>query len=219
MRNVKRNAKKFLKELNEELNYLNVKHYCEKKGYKVLLFGNNTTNNSIMKSLGLSVPDYKKGLLYVNSNHKYIFINDGLDEFARLETLLHEVGHMVLEHKNSMLRNEVQECEANEFTLSVLNVKRSKKRFLRSAYIVPCLVTMALLIISVILKFPDTESKSLKKDRTNTIAMEEIDTVYVSPYGECYHKPNCNYISNSTVFAISSLDASGTYRPCKMCIK
>ena len=123
MTHIKKKANKFIKELNKELSFQSVKQYCERCDFKVLLYGNNTSANAVINSLGLVIPEHRIGTIYVNTNHKYIFINDKADEFARLEALLHEVGHMLLEHKNSMLRKEVQECEANAFSLCVLTMR------------------------------------------------------------------------------------------------
>lgn len=225
MKNIKKIAKDFYKNLNGELNFQNVRQYCERAEYKVLLFGNNASANSIMNSLGIHVSETKKGILYVNSNHKYIFINDRLDEFARLETLLHEVGHIILKHKVSILRNEVQECEANEFSLCVLKLKESSN-YLKSnkAIIILCLATI---IIGLSFLYgvksdtaPETSISEIQiesQPELNTKMTSEI--VYVTRSGNCYHNHGCHTIKNSTKFELSITEAKESYRPCKICIK
>ena len=211
MKNIKKIAKDFYKNLNGELNFQNVRQYCERAEYKVLLFGNNASANSIMNSLGIHVSETKKGILYVNLNHKYIFINDRLDEFARLETLLHEVGHIILKHKVSILRNEVQECEANEFSLCVLKLKESNN-YLKShkAIIILCLTT-----IIIGLSFLYGAKSNTAPELHTKMASE---TVYVTRSGNCYHNHGCHTIKNSTKFELSVTEAKESYRPCKICI-
>ena len=240
MKNINKIAKSFYKSLNGEVNFLNVKHYCEKVGYKVLLYGNNTSANAVINSLGLVIPEHRIGTIYVNTNHKYIFINDKADEFARLEALLHEVGHILLEHINSMLRIEVQECEANEFSLCVLKLKEQNNKFKVPKTPIAILLVAVLGICFICAIQPKTmpgtatyttaisqnqpveqppQSEDAPALQSEPLPVASDETVYVTQTGECYHKHDCHTIRNSTIFELPLSEVQSTYRPCKICIR
>lgn len=51
-----------------------------------------------------------------------------------------------------------------------------------------------------------------------TTEPEQTETVYITRYGERYHKQNCSQIKNSIAFPVSLSEAMGKgYTPCKTC--
>ena len=64
-----------------------------------------------------------------------------------------------------------------------------------------------------------TASATLSELTTEpTTEPEQTETVYITRYGECYHKQNCSQIKNSIAFPTSLSEAVAEgYTPCKTC--
>ncbi len=118
---------KFIKEV-KKINFINIRHYLEKNGWKVILFNTNS-GDGIIKKLKLEKFTGKSdGFVYDVGLLKYVFINGRLSERDKLIVLLHETGHIVLGQDLSAI-DKIDELNAWNFTYDVYSFKKhlSKK--------------------------------------------------------------------------------------------
>lgn len=222
-------AKSFYIKLKCNLDFLSVKQYYERRGWKIVYF--TESSDLITKFKLLEKAKNEKAFVYKEEALKYIFVRKNLSEYEKRRAIFHEAGHIELKHEFSRLTKDAQEREADEFA-SVLEDCCDKKYNSRTP-----LLTMAVSVIIVLtalivhhtvntdattpLQNNDAvQSVPAPENNGNTDFLSGIQNdVYITPSGDKYHMQNCYYIrTNDTAFAIDIDDAKKSYLPCSFCI-
>lgn len=196
------NAISFIKEYNiTDLNYEKLNSIISECGYTLIeynLLFNDEFVNEIIQSLNLEdVLREKQSATFANEAVKYVFLRKNLSKNDKITLLLHEIGHIYLEHitYNVIINDVKYEREANEFAILVLQLiekrKSSKKQLsiLLNAAIVLCVLALIISVILVIIDFTSESSES-SDDFNNissinesssviSIEMNENDTSYI----------------------------------------
>lgn len=196
------NAISFIKEYNiTDLNYEKLNSIISECGYTLIeynLLFNDEFVNEIIQSLNLEdVLREKQSATFANEAVKYVFLRKNLSKNDKITLLLHEIGHIYLEHitYNVIINDVKYEREANEFAILVLQLiekRKSRKKQLSILLDVAIVLCVLALIVSVILVIIDftSESSESSDDFNNissinesssviSIEMNENDTSYI----------------------------------------
>lgn len=138
---------------------------------------------------------------HIDKAKKIVFVKEGLNEKDRVMLLLHEIGHIYCD--NTIIRNSIQntgpqkEKAANDFMNYILKSKSSNK-----AIIVTAIILSLSMITSSFYYY-------------NNILQQ---TVYITQYGNKYHRSDCSYIQSREVREITLFEAEKlNLAPCKVC--
>lgn len=201
MKSIKKEAKKFIKEIKGEISFVAIKCYLNSCGYEVLFYNTDEQGDNLLKEYNLY--DYaltKMAFSVCRNKRKTIFINDRNQN--KLCSLIHEAGHKVLDHMledKHIANDRLQELEAESFTYYVLNYRKPKLS----------LPSVACIILAVALLFAgiDTAYDTAVPD----------NAVYVTQSGNRYHRENCMYVEGRSCSALTLEEAKKEYEPCKVC--
>lgn len=224
--NMEKFAKKFAHKLGEEVNFENIKHYLEKNGWTIYFY--NDEFDDVITAMALSgVAKKSKGFVHRTTSRKMVFIKNNLDYLERLEVILHELGHILLEHHISTKDLKVKEIEANAFVHAMFRIVENREPLhSRISAFIPLVVAISLTLGVGIGSHFFNQSKYIEintptsTEKLNNISSENIksDLVYITPTGKCYHRASCRTINLNTATLISFTQASKNYRACKVCI-
>ena len=224
--NMEKFAKKFAHKLGEEVNFENIKHYLEKNGWTIYFYDDEF--DDVISTMVLSdIAKKTKGFVHQTTSRKMVFIKNNLDYLERLEVILHELGHILLEHHISTKDLKVKEIEANAFVHAMFRIIENKEPLhSRISAFIPLVVVISLTLGVGIGSHFFNQSKyietntSTSTENLNSIssANTKSDLVYITPTGKCYHRASCHTINLNTATPISFEQASKNYRACKVCI-
>lgn len=217
---IKGKASSFLKRFGlHEITLESLYMVIRKQGYTIIEF-NHISNSENVAAL-LSALDLQqmcrqsKGFTYANSQHRLVFIHEGLSDDEKLMVLAHEEGHIYCKHLAStpiLGRDVVEEHEANEFAHYLLHqsvwqkiggmVKAHKKASIAAV------LAIALIAASCVICY--------KMHCENTYYGE----YYITSTGNKYHNKDCGYAKgkDSTERLTIEQYESGGYEPCEKCI-
>lgn len=157
-----------------------------------------------------------RGFLFMDNNHRLVFLKEGLTEEEKCLVLAHEEGHYYLGHASGSAfigRNVTQEFEANEFAHFLLQgsfkerIRDSAARHKKA--IIAGVAAVAVGCGGV------TASHEYEKYRERQIY--EGDN-YVTMHGEKYHLKTCVTIEGHETRRLTKEDVeAGTYEPCSVC--
>lgn len=201
MKSIKKEAKKFIKEIKCEVSFDAIKCYLNSCGYEVLFYNSDEQGDNSLKEYKLYDYALTKMAFTVRKNkRKTIFINACNQN--KLCSLIHEAAHMVLNHmlEDKHIANErLHELEAESFTHYVLNYKKPTLT----------LPSVACIILAVALVFAGIVSAY------NTAVPD--NAVYVTQSGKKYHRENCMYVESRNCSALTIEEARKEYEPCEVC--
>lgn len=189
--------------LHFNVNSESVIKYLNSIGYSVMFFDDITDNIII----GYDVVEYAqkfKAFTLKEGKTKCVFINNSLSAYSMLCSLLHETAHIILGHlKDNHLpqNNRIDEMEAEAFAYLVLTYKPKSK------YLYALIVVVITSILLSITGFT-YHYHFLKQDE---------NMVYIMPTGTCYHKQDCIFTKDKSPTALTELEATRNYKPCKVC--
>ena len=222
---IQKEAKKLYRHLKGAVNIPNIISFIESKGYNVVFF-NTEDGDDLIKRYGIdrkNVPSF----IYTGTT-RVVFVDDLIHPKDKLYCLLHEYGHLILNHvKESEIHTVSRwstECEADAFAYFVMNYSPTKA--VRSA-ILPLLATV-LIIIGTILctkanlspayeAYVPTEVSSVRSVSPSTSSSVVAQTVYVTPSGKKFHRANCRYVKSKDVTELKRTEAEKTYDACSVC--
>lgn len=218
--NIKNQAKSFLKKYGiSEVNTKNLRAAIQTLGYTIIEFNGISNNENVATLLSVlnlqSLAERSKGFTYADSQHRLVFVHEGLSDEEQLVVLAHEAGHIYCRHLSTVPaigRDVVEEHEANEFAHYLLyqNGGHRQASFIRHHYKAIIAISMALIIIAAGC-FAFTKSKS------QNIYYGEY---YITSTGNKYHIADCGYVrgkGNLERLTIEQYE-SGEYEPCARCI-
>lgn len=221
---------KFIRKLGRNIDFLSVKYYYERNGWKIIYF---TESSEVIIDLNLyEKAKTEKGFIYNENNIKYIFIKKGLSELDKRNVIFHEAGHIELNHEYSELSKDAKERQAQDFASFLISQSEKKPAFFNSMQlsIISVIVIVTALLVhhsssGVALGFAknfDTHSKVVTQNPSinfEKIADNEQEYFFVTPSGHKYHLPHCYYIrNNQNAFEINASSAKQSYSPCSICI-
>lgn len=220
MIDVKKSANRFWKEfavkttIDKEL----LERVIEQQGFTIIYFraqNNGPEVEIVLEKLNLeSMAMCSRGFVYADEKFRLVFINDDLTEEEKRIVLLHEEGHIYLEHARNhkvIGLDVVEEHEANEFVHYILYpsslrkftmVARNNKKLL--------IVTTFVLIVVAIVGMCY---------RNYMMEQSYYGDYYVTKTGTKYHRKDCGTIEGKEIRRLTIEDMDdGKYAPCSICI-
>lgn len=214
---VKKSVCTFIKKYKvKEITYPILEKIINELGFKIQYFNKYSQKSiTIFQNLGIENPS--KCFTHAGEDFKCIFISDCLDNDDKTYLLLHEIGHIFLNHieQNVILDNVKFEKQANEFAFWT-EIKLKKRQYILKILMCALILMICLAVFSLIYKDSTDDSYI---NNTDSIISNEA-TYYITKTGDKYHKEDCPYISGREVFeeTLSELELLG-YEPCAFCIK
>ena len=184
----------------KNVDYISVKQYLERNGWKVVLF-NTPNGNILIDKLDLhEQAEQMDGFVYSMNCLRYVFINGQMSEKDRMVTLLHETGHIELE-QDLTAPNKIDEACAWKFAYDVLFYQENVMKKIFDFIIFSLLAAAVIFACSSI-------ANNIKNAN---------QTVYVTPAGERYHTSDCYFVQDKETFSLKGKEAKKQYEPCAFC--
>lgn len=181
-------------------------------GYEILIFNKVRNTQRIQKIIDAydlhDHIEHHKIFIFVSDNVKLLFVHDYMTEKDKVHYLLHELGHIQLDHTSIVGDEATQDREADEFAAYVKFILNHQRGFIFIAAIL--IITI---LISYAYNFIDIPAADTPTHQNN------IEMVYKTTGGEKIHRADCIYIQNkSNVIEIPKDEAiAAGYEPCKVC--
>lgn len=218
---IQKEAKKLYRHLKGTVNIPNIISFIESKGYNVVFF-NTEDGDDLIKRYGIdrkNVPSF----IYTGTT-RVVFVDDLIHPKDKLYCLLHEYGHLILNHiKESEIHTVSRwstECEADAFAYFVMNY--SPMKTLRS--VVFALLSAVLIVICTRAYVAPTHEPYMSTEVSSAVNVPRVtsnsaavQTVYVTPSGRKFHRANCRYVKSKDVAELARNEAEKTYDPCSVC--
>lgn len=192
----------------------NIIKFLEHRGYSVVFF-NTEKGDALLASYNITMED--TSAFTVCGTTKTVFVDDLLHTNDKLYALLHECGHVVLEHigRNQLRMQDERrtENEAEAFAYKVLNYSPPKtmRNTLLSVLASVLIIACTTLVCSRLFAAPAPSSVV----QTSSSFSDEI--VYVTPTGAKYHRESCYYAKHHNSSRMYKSEAEKTRTPCSMC--
>ena len=208
---IKKLAKKFIKKYKlKGLNLQIILEILQEQGFNIIYYSRSKYHHTydLLHKLNLyEVAEHTSCFTHaVNDNH-LVFILEDLSDEDKISVLLHEEGHIFLEHiyKKGIISNtDIQkEDEANYFKWCVIKELRKIKK--QPVLIAACILLVTFISACMLVN-------SINSQNTTP------DTVYITESGDKYHRKGCYYIEGNDVIAITKSEAESLDKePCKVC--
>ncbi len=207
-------AIKFLDRVNK-LTVKNMEHWLIQKGYSLHFF----TEDEAEK---LGIDKDEKGFKRKSELLKIIYVNSSLSYKEKLETIIHEVGHVLFDDMCILKSNNHIELQANMFAEYVANPNKILQKIYKvykARYKI--LISLLLLICSVYMIVNNSDNETIKETNIipQTVKSETLSEkkVCITPTGKRFHTYDCFSIRNSNKIEITVEKAIQDYTPCKLC--
>lgn len=208
--NINKVVKRFKRNIKGNVTYENVEKYIKGKGYTIILFDDNT--DEIHTFCLEKTAKEHLAFTYIN-NVNIIFIRRTCMEYQKLQLLLHEIGHIELNHFNCYAPNsDEKEYQANEFAHLASDKKHF--RFVKIFFAVLLVISVASNIYLLIAHVQYSASTNIESQRVIT-AVKEPAEYYVTKSGQKYHRSSCKYAK--TAYPVDEETAKVFYSPCSHC--
>ena len=214
MNKINKAACRLSKFLKGNIEYESLCKYITQFGFDVVIAD---INDDIIKRFGLCKELKKRKSFVYCSSARFIFIRRTESPETYVHLLLHEIGHIVLDH----IDEAYMECH-NNFALEAEVSQFVEKVHFQCAIIknvpkvIVCIIAAAILIISVGIitnTIKNYQNDVLKLERE--LINKDGAFVYVPPSGERYHRATCAYANNG--IKVEKEEAVKLYTPCKIC--
>ena len=216
---IQKEAKKLYRHLKGDVNIPNIISFIESKGYNVVFF-NTEDGDDLIRRYGIDKKDVPS-FIYTGTT-RVVFVDDLIHPKDKLYCLLHEYGHLILNHiKESEIHTISRwstECEADAFAYFVMNYTPLKA--VRSVIVI---LVVALTLIAGTFSFtvkhatPFTETYMPQTLSSSTMHDTNGETVYITHGGKKYHRANCRYVKSKNVSELKRAEAEKTHDPCSIC--
>lgn len=214
---------------SRNLSYAQLEQIFFSLGYEIVFF--NKYDNShhvqeLIKTYELEDEiSHRKSFLLVDNFIKLLFLHERMGEDELIHYMLHELGHIWLNHLPDTYNDDKQEREADEFAVLVKVYLWLKPKIQKAV----TLCSLLMLILNISIYFTCT-SRIPEHPRPTTdivsatappvaVSDSEIDVVYMITGRNIFHKRTCRHIKNSSdIFELPYNDAvTSGHRPCKDC--
>ena len=200
----------------KKINVIHIRQHLERQGFELVSM-NSDLGRDLREMLKLDFTG-EKALVYVSDKIKYVFYNPDLNEEDLEYVLLHECGHIHLNHKTNSMQNEAQ---AWNFAHTVKNIhKKITKAF--ALMIVSALLTASaqyFLFNCVYVPPADINASSKEMILEHTNITQKEDIVYITANGTKYHTKDCIFIRDKKSISCNKIEAAELFMPCSSCIK
>lgn len=211
-KNISRTANKFIKILKGEVEFSCIENYLlTKYGFKLIFF-NTPSGDAELLRYGMVEKAKSTNAFSYTGTAKIIFINNSVSSEDKLYLLLHETGHIVLEHFSNnklLLKNKLQlDIEADAFAYAVLHPSNKRK-------LIACIVSfIAVAFLSFYIGYTTAPTQLLPTSATE----QTTEQVYITSTGKKYHRSNCRYVKGKdNIAVIDKKQADKTHSPCSVC--
>lgn len=199
-------AIKFRRKIKKQVDFESISAYLRKNGYAIVFY-HPETGHKLLDELDLA--DYAQktsAFTLQGDSNRFIFIKSDVPPEDKLYLLLHEAGHIMLNHLNSnvlTVNTRLQDVEADTFAHTVLNPPKHN-------YIITALSALvtALLLGTVFLHFQTPKTTS---------PTTPVEYVLITPTGEKYHRETCRYVQGKNCTQLTEAEAQKNYDPCSIC--
>lgn len=214
---IRRKVREFRREYGlHEITSENLEDVFAQQGFTIIHFNpvlNDPDIETVINSFNLQdMIRNSNGFLYLDQNHRLVFLNENLSGSERRIVLAHEQGHYCCGHSHSDVvgRNVSEEYEANEFAHYLLAGTISDRlRATACKHRKKIGLFILIALIAVVSGFAMNEYKEHK------IFEGEY---YVTEHGEKYHLKGCVTIEGHKTRRLTKEDVkSGKYEPCSVC--
>lgn len=209
--NMQATAKKLKKALKSEMTLVNAVKYAENIGYSVIFYDSIEDENLLRYNLSENAQQTTS--FTYNEFAKIIFISNCLSHHEKLHRLLHELGHILLQHIGNgnlyLLDKDEAEAEAETFVYLLMY----KKKTIYKQFIIIILIIFSLLLGMYIGYTAHPNVLPAYEEQTQ----ENADMVYITPSGKKYHKANCIYTKDKDCTGLPRSEAEKNYSPCLVC--
>ncbi len=208
-------AIKFLEEV-KILTVKNIEFWLSHRGYSLHFFSKDEIE-------GLGIDESENGFKRKSELLKIVYIKNSLSYKEKLETIIHECGHVLFDDKSILKSNNYRELQANMFSEYVADPNRLLQKlhcFCKLKYLfILLLVTFIGLAFTYSFLMPRKVPISSEQNIQTTVKSEATseNTVYITPTGKKYHKNHCFSIRNSNKIETTIENAIDNYTPCKLC--
>lgn len=221
----------------------NIERIIEDQGFGIFRFRLESKNSAITKTIeDLNAIDYAQhhdAFITHNPIGKCLFIKKGMTALDELDCFFHEEAHIWYDHpfRNGFTdhTNRQQEKVANFFLFRLRLLKAATYILFFAALLSPALLLLhPLKGAAVADEDPQTVLQTaaytapeedpipadlLISEASAEPAIESTGaTVYITPSGERYHRPDCYHIKNRTTLPLTIPEAEQFNKtPCKTC--
>ncbi len=224
---------------HEKITSEKIKEILKAQGFKTKEYRkNNCTEETdeLLKLFGcIDLSRHVNGFTYIDDyENKVVFYVKGLNEDDLIRVLLHEEGHIFLDHpfKNGIFENSdtQKEYEANKFAEEVMQYHSRLRNKICACFLAVLLSVTAVCVYNS-RKNDDLNTPPVPKQHQNIItedttspaaedeASGETTTVYIVGTGDKYHEKDCYIVKNrSDAKAVDRNDAIEFGKtPCEIC--
>ncbi len=211
---INKQAKLLHKYTRGDITVASIIKFLERCGYSVVFF--NTEKGDVLLSSYNIAPEETTAFTVCGTT-KTVFVDDLLHTNDKLYALLHECGHIVLEHvgRNQLRMQDERrtENEAEAFAYKVLNYSPPKtvRNILFSVLASVLIIAGTTLVCSRLFAAPAPSSV------VQASASFSDEIVYVTPTGAKYHRQSCYYAKHHNSSRMYKSEAEKTRTPCSMC--
>jgi len=204
MKTIQKTAKKFLKSVNGNIDFVSVEKYLLTLGYHVIFFNTPAGDNEIKRYNLEEKAAGSKAFTYIGSG-KIIFIDNNLSADDKTYLLYHEAGHILIghtEYERLSAKNKIKiDIESDAFAYAIMNpIKRNKLTIcLAISSILFCMLSVFLFI------------------NMNHISAGTNSEVYVTATGTKYHTKECFHVRGKDTAKIEKHEADKIYMSCSVC--
>ena len=206
-KSVSKAAIKFIKkDIKKKTDFKSVASYLKTQGYAVVFYEHDK-NNELIDKYNLS--EYSKtvdAFTFRKNDLKIVFINANISSEDKLFLLLHETGHIILEHlsEDKLISNSrLQDIEADAFAHTVLNPPKTK-------------LSIPVWIACIILSLSFASGVALSATSPSAATAAE-SYVYITSTGDKYHRKECIFANRTKTMAVEKSEAKQIHEPCLVC--
>ena len=232
MRNIKQAATKYIKATKRK-DLSGAVDYLTSLGYSIVTF-NTPDGDAMVKAYGF---DWEKDNLKAftcceTDGINAVFVDGNLHNNDKLYMLLHEIGHIMLNHIGDgkiVHRDKLySDIEAETFVYEVMNYKNNTGKITGAILAMIISFSFGYILANNIYTEPAVKTSVVNtlpqaKQTPNTniysVSAENLeDIVYITATGTKYHLKDCRYVKNKTnITELSKEQAQRKHTPCSVC--
>lgn len=238
LKDIKHKAGQFIKKTHINANDLcDIKRTIKSLGFKIIEYGRFANSEAVASLIKLLQVDnlckQMYAFTYIDKDNRFVFVRSGLDEDDEKYVLLHEIGHIYLNHLSAdshVLSSTVRcEFEANEFAHFLYIRSYGAHKKYKSAAVKICAVFATLIVVGATLfGFVNAGVIPVPVDNLQDFRSSDGDIMqnsgnlseyYVTSGGKKYHKRDCVIIKYKTNIRRAGVKEiqDGVYKPCMVC--
>lgn len=238
LKDIKHKARQFISKTHINANDLcDIKRTIKSLGFKIIEYGRFANSEAVASLIKLLQVDnlckQMYAFTYIDKNNRFVFVRSGLDEDDEKYVLLHEIGHIYLNHLSAdshVLSSTVRcEFEANEFAHFLYIYSHNPRKKYKPVTFKVCAVLAALIVVGATLfgfvnagVIPVSVNNVRDYQPSDGNGLQNGDNLseyYVTSGGKKYHKRNCVVIKYKTNIRRAGLKEiqDGVYKPCMVC--